>query len=85
MPTADEAYIYFETDYQGGATGNTSSFMVDDISVVVPVPPVVQDITPIKDTLPFPVGVAIDQPRDHGKLRQTCCSSTSTRSLQRTT
>ena len=61
MPPTDAAIMYFETAYEGGDTGNTSSFMVDDIQVIVPEPPVVQDLTPIKDTVDFPVGVAIDQ------------------------
>ncbi len=63
MPTVTEgnqAWLYFETAYDGGAKGNTSTFYVDDISVVVPEPPVVEDLTPLKDTVPFPLGVAID-------------------------
>jgi len=56
----DQAWVYFETAYDGGAAGNTSTFYVDDISAVVPEPPVVQDLTPLKDTVPFPMGVAID-------------------------
>lgn len=52
--------LYFETAYQGGATGNTSDLYLDDVSVIVPDPTQVQDLTPIKDTVPFPVGVAID-------------------------
>lgn len=61
MPPTEQAFLYFETAYEGGETGNTSAFMVDDITVVVPEPPVVQDLTPISDTVDFPVGVAIDQ------------------------
>lgn len=61
MPPTDTAYLYFETAWQGEeVAGNTSTFYVDDISAVVPEAPVVQDITPIKDTLNMPVGVAID-------------------------
>ncbi|WP_203655152.1 endo-1,4-beta-xylanase [Demequina activiva] len=56
----NQAWIYFETAYDGGAKGNTSTFYVDDISAVVPEPPVIQELTPIKDTVPFPMGVAID-------------------------
>jgi endo-1,4-beta-xylanase len=70
MPTTDQSFIYFETAYVGGDTGNTSSFMVDDITVVVPEPPVVQDVTPIKDTVDFPVGVAIDQRETAGAPSQ---------------
>lgn len=60
MPATEGALLYFETAYDGGNTGNTSSFLVDDIVVKVPEPAVIQDITPLKDTLPFPLGVAID-------------------------
>lgn len=63
MPTVSEgnqAWIYFETAYEAGAKGNTSTFFVDDISAVVPVPPLIEDLTPIQDTVPFPAGVAID-------------------------
>ena len=60
LGSGDMAFIYFETPWQNGEAGDTTSFYVDDISVVVPIPPVVQDLTPIKDTVDFPVGVAID-------------------------
>ena len=59
MPAFDtEAEIYFETLYQ---SGNTSTFLVDEVRVWVPEPPVVQtDLEPLKNTVDFPVGVAID-------------------------
>lgn len=57
MGAAESALLYFETDYNGT---NTSTFYVDDIVVRVPEPAVIQELTPIKDTVPFPVGVAID-------------------------
>ncbi|MDN4481561.1 endo-1,4-beta-xylanase [Demequina muriae] len=63
MPAVAEgtqAWLYFETAYDGGAKGNTSTFYMDDISAVVPEPAVIEDLTPIKDTVPFPAGVAID-------------------------
>ncbi|MBX6721771.1 MAG: endo-1,4-beta-xylanase, partial [Dactylosporangium sp.] len=61
VPEADVSLLYFETRWQGeGVTGNTSDFYVDDIVLEIPAPPVVQDITPIKDTVGFPIGVAID-------------------------
>lgn len=66
MPTTDDAFLYFETAYEGGDTGNTSSFMLDDIEVKIPEPAVVQDLTPLKDTLPFPLGVAIDSRETSG-------------------
>ncbi|WP_196250734.1 endo-1,4-beta-xylanase [Cellulomonas sp. JZ18] len=55
--------IYFETAWEGdGVPGNTSTFLVDDI-VVDEVDFVVQDLTPLKDTLDVPAGVAVD-PRE---------------------
>jgi endo-1,4-beta-xylanase len=60
MPVADSAFLYFETQYLGGATGNTSDFLVDDIVVRVPEPPVIEDLTGIHETVDFPLGVAID-------------------------
>ncbi|MFC0527186.1 endo-1,4-beta-xylanase [Phytohabitans kaempferiae] len=59
-PVADSAFIYFETRYQSGATGNTSDFVVDDILVRVPEPPVIEDLTGLRETVDFPLGVAID-------------------------
>ena len=60
-PSAEGLFLYLETPYASGEAGDTTDFSVDDISLVVPVPPVVQDLTPIKSTVDFPVGVAIDQ------------------------
>ncbi|PWC07666.1 endo-1,4-beta-xylanase [Mycetocola zhujimingii] len=58
MGEADSALLYFETAYNGG---NTSSFLIDDITVAVPATGgEVEDLTPIKDTVSFPVGAAID-------------------------
>jgi len=59
-PVADTAFLYFETRYQSGATGNTSDFLVDDVLVRVPEPPVIEDLPGIHETVDFPVGVAID-------------------------
>ncbi|GAA1699085.1 hypothetical protein GCM10009792_18890 [Microcella alkalica] len=55
--------LYFETAYDGGATGNTSTFYLDDVSITQAEQLVVQDLTPIQDTVPFPMGVAIE-PRE---------------------
>lgn len=53
--------LYFETAYVAPpATGNTSTFYIDAIEVVQAEQLVVADLQPIKDTLDFPVGVAID-------------------------
>ncbi|GIJ24098.1 endo-1,4-beta-xylanase A [Micromonospora lutea] len=61
MPVSDEALLYFETRWQGAdVTGNTSDFLVDDIVVRVPEPPVIEDLTGLHETAEFPVGVAID-------------------------
>ncbi|KQQ92656.1 hypothetical protein ASF62_12525 [Leifsonia sp. Leaf325] len=57
MGAADSALLYLETDYNGT---NTSDLYVDDIVVSVPEPSQVQDLVPIKDTVDFPIGVAID-------------------------
>ncbi|WP_341720738.1 endo-1,4-beta-xylanase [Micromonospora sp. FIMYZ51] len=61
MPAADSAQLYFETRWQGAdVTGNTSDFLVDDIVVRVPEPPVIEDLPSLYETTDFPVGVAID-------------------------
>ncbi len=60
VSAADSLFLYFETPYQSGDAGDTTSIYLDDVSIVVPEPPVVQDITPIKNTVDFPLGVAID-------------------------
>jgi len=60
MPSVDEALLYFETAYASGEAGNTSTFLVDDVTFSARVPGDVQDLTPLKDTVAFPVGVAID-------------------------
>lgn len=57
----ESARLYFETEWEAeGVIANTSDFMVDDIVISVPEAAVVQDLTPLKDTLDMPVGVAID-------------------------
>ncbi|WP_418276082.1 endo-1,4-beta-xylanase [Isoptericola jiangsuensis] len=56
-PAADESFLYLETDYNGA---NTSDLLVDDVAITVPEPAVVQDLTPIQETVPFGAGVAID-------------------------
>ncbi|WP_402467040.1 endo-1,4-beta-xylanase [Isoptericola aurantiacus] len=56
-PAGAEQYLYLETDYNGT---NTSDFLVDDVVLAVPEPEGVQDLTPIRETVPFHTGVAID-------------------------
>ena len=41
-------------------TGRRVSFLVDDITIESQAPPVVEDLTPVKDTVDFPLGSAID-------------------------
>ena len=57
MPNADTAFLYFETAYP---SGTPASFLVDDIVVEALAPPEIEDITPVKDTVDFNIGVAID-------------------------
>jgi len=58
MPSAGMAFLYFETSYSSGSNGD---FLVDDITITSQEPSVIEDLTPIKDTVDFPVGVAIDE------------------------
>src|SRR5665647_2978204 len=58
FPGGDMAFLYLETSYSSGGAG---SFLVDDVTIQSQEPSIVQDLTPIKDTVDFPVGVAIDQ------------------------
>ncbi|MBD7917336.1 endo-1,4-beta-xylanase [Cellulomonas sp. Sa3CUA2] len=53
------AEVYFETPYASGAAGDTSTFLLDDIRITSPELEV-QDLTPLHETVPFPMGVAID-------------------------
>ncbi|MFY1668985.1 endo-1,4-beta-xylanase [Plantactinospora sp. WMMB334] len=70
MPAADSAQLYFESRWQNGDTGNTSDFLVDDIVVRVPEPPVIEDLPPLHETTDFPVGVAIDSRETVGAAAQ---------------
>ncbi|WP_426592459.1 endo-1,4-beta-xylanase [Cellulomonas sp. McL0617] len=70
MPQADSALLYLETSYQNGAAGNTSDLLLDDLSVTKPTAATVQDLTPIKDTVPFAVGAAIDSRETSGAASQ---------------
>ena len=57
MGEADSAFLYFESRYPDGTT---ATFLVDDITIESQAPPVVEDLTPVKDTVDFPLGSAID-------------------------
>ena len=63
---ADGSLLYFETRWDNGAVGNISDLYVDDIVLRVPEPPVVEDLTGIRETVDFPVGVAIDSRETSG-------------------
>jgi endo-1,4-beta-xylanase len=67
MPAHDSALLYFETAYNGGIT---SDWLIDDIVVSVPEPPLIEDLTGIKETVDFPVGVAIDSRETSGAAAQ---------------
>ena len=61
MPAfTDAAELYFETAWAQGEAGNTSTFVIDDILVRSTPPSQIEDLTPLKDTVDFPMGVAID-------------------------
>lgn len=72
MPAGELAtgLLYFETAYDGGAVGNTSTFYVDDVTITQAEELVVQELTPIKDTVDFPIGVAIDSRETGGAQAQ---------------
>ena len=63
MPAGDRAFLYFETNYNTGAEGD---FLVDDISIRTQEQGEIQDLLPIKDTVSFPAGVAIDERETFG-------------------
>lgn len=63
---AEASLLYLETRYDNGATGNTSDLLVDDVVLAVPAPPVIEDLTGIKETVDFPLGVAIDSRETSG-------------------
>ncbi|WP_419705514.1 endo-1,4-beta-xylanase [Promicromonospora sp. NFX87] len=67
VPDHDDALLYFETAYNGG---NLGDWLVDDIVVSVPEPPLIEDLTGIKETVDFPMGVAIDSRETSGAAAQ---------------
>ena len=74
LPAYDTAAeIYVETAWDSGNPGNTSTFLVDDVTIRTPAPVAIQDLEPLKDTVPFPMGIAIDSREtqgDPGRLTQ---------------
>lgn len=67
MPAAESAFLYFETAYPDGTTAD---LYLDDVVVTSQQAPEVQDLTPVKDTLDIPVGVAIDSRETTGAASQ---------------
>ena len=67
MPSADEALLYFETDYNGE---NLEDWFIDDIEISIPEPAAIEDLTPIHETTDFPVGVAIDARETSGSAAE---------------
>ena len=57
MGEADSAFIYFESRFPDGTI---APFLVDDITIASQAPPVVEDLPPVKDSVDFPLGSAID-------------------------
>lgn len=58
MPAADSARLYFETSYNTGGAGD---FLVDDVTIRSQDSTGIEELTPLQDTVPFPMGVAIDR------------------------
>lgn len=56
VSSAERLVLYFET--QWGAE-NVSDFLIDDLVVTVASEPEVEDLTPLKDTVPFTMGTAV--------------------------
>jgi endo-1,4-beta-xylanase len=58
MAAADSAFIYFETAYPDGTN---APFLVDDITIATQAGPTCDtSLTPLRSTVSFPVGVAMD-------------------------
>jgi len=61
MPAFDTvAELYLETKWSNDEAGNISTFLVDDILVQTTPEVGIEDLTPLKSTVDFPMGVAID-------------------------
>jgi len=54
------AEVYFETRWANGEAGNTSTFLVDDITFEKLPDPVVQDLAALYGSVDVPLGVAVD-------------------------
>ncbi|WP_210479633.1 endo-1,4-beta-xylanase [Naasia sp. SYSU D00948] len=67
MPAADTAFVYFETSYTDGGAG---SFLLDDVVIQPQEDRGVQPLTPLQDTVDFPIGVAIDRRETTGSASE---------------
>jgi endo-1,4-beta-xylanase len=67
MADADTAFLYFETRYPDGTS---ASFLVDDVVVEAFEAQPIEDLTPIKDTVDFNVGVAVDSRETGGSAAE---------------
>lgn len=69
VPAYDSAAeLYVEARYN---SGNTSTFLIDQVQVSAPEPDVVDtSLTPLKDSVDFPLGVAIDSRETTGAASQ---------------
>lgn len=63
VPDSESLRLYFETSYNTGSNGD---FLLDDVVVRSQAPVVIEDLTPLRDTVDFPVGVAIDERETSG-------------------
>ncbi|WP_432457674.1 endo-1,4-beta-xylanase [Cellulomonas iranensis] len=62
------AELYLETQWDGGNAGNTSTFLLDDVTIATP-QVTVEDLPPLRGEVPWPMGVAIDQRETLGDSR----------------
>ncbi|WP_191089668.1 endo-1,4-beta-xylanase [Nesterenkonia ebinurensis] len=69
-PSADELQIYFETTWDNDNPGVTSNFYIDSIQITRVEDDYDSDLTPLKDTVGFPLGVAIDERETTGTAAQ---------------
>lgn len=65
-PSADELTLYFETSWDNDNPGITSTFFIDEIEVTRVQDDFDSSLTPLKDTVGFPLGVAIDERETSG-------------------
>ncbi|WP_168200340.1 endo-1,4-beta-xylanase [Protaetiibacter larvae] len=70
-PAFETASVYFQTRWISDTDpGNRTTLYLDDIEFSASAPVAIEDLTPIKDTTSFPVGVAIDTRETAGAAKQ---------------